>query len=297
MHENGFKIKMNDELTQNTPEWFEFRRTKIGASDAPIIMEVSPWKTPFQLWLEKTRMTLQETAPHQMRGIELEKLARHVFEKKTGMIMNPKVVLHPTLDWMMASLDGIDGNAVLEIKCPGQNDHEIAKNGKIPEKYIPQIQHQLAVTSLNLAYYFSFDGSDGIVVEVGRDDRYIERMICKELAFWKCIETCTPPPLNDRDFVRRNDFSWIETSQKWLKLQKKLTELEHEEKSLRETLIQMAENQSCFGGGIRLTRSLRKGNIQYSQIQELKEIDLEKYRNAPSEYWRLSAIEQQKPDK
>ena len=44
---------MNIELTQNTPEWLEFRRKKIGASDAPIILEVSTWKTPYQLWLVK----------------------------------------------------------------------------------------------------------------------------------------------------------------------------------------------------------------------------------------------------
>lgn len=41
-------------LLQNTQEWEKFRLQKIGASDAPIIMGVSPWKTPFQLWLEKT---------------------------------------------------------------------------------------------------------------------------------------------------------------------------------------------------------------------------------------------------
>lgn len=40
-------------LLQNTQEWEKFRLQKIGASDAPIIMGVSPWKTPFQLWLEK----------------------------------------------------------------------------------------------------------------------------------------------------------------------------------------------------------------------------------------------------
>lgn len=64
----------------------------------------------------------------------------------------------------------------MEIKCPGQADHDVAKSGKIPEKYIPHLQHQLAVTSLKLAYYFSFDGV-GVIVEVERNDSYIEQMI------------------------------------------------------------------------------------------------------------------------
>ena len=99
---------MNIELIQNTHEWLEFRRKKIGASDAPVILEVSPWKTPYQLWIEKTSGTPSITTHHQKRGLELEELARQTFEKKTGTIMFPKVVLHPSFDWMMASLDGID---------------------------------------------------------------------------------------------------------------------------------------------------------------------------------------------
>ena len=38
------------DLQQNTPEWLEFRRLRIGASDAPVIMEVSPYTTPYTLW-------------------------------------------------------------------------------------------------------------------------------------------------------------------------------------------------------------------------------------------------------
>lgn len=255
-------------------------------------MEVSPWKTPYQLWLEKTSGELPAISAYQKRGMELEELARQTFEKKTGIIMFPKVVLHPTFDWMMASLDGIDidGQSIVEIKCPGQIDHDTAKAGKIPEKYIPQLQHQLAVTGLKLACYFSFDGTDGVILEMKRDNDYIEPMLCIEKAFWEYIESCTPPPLKDRDFVNRQDLEWRETSQKWLETQKRLVDLGSEEKILRESLIRMAGNQSCHGGGIKLTRSVRKGAVQYAQVPELQGIDLEKYRKSPSEYWRLSAF-------
>jgi hypothetical protein len=93
-----------------------------------------------------------------------------------------------------------------------------------------------------------------------------------------------------RDFVSRNDPCWVETSQKWLEAKKRLEAIENEEKSLRESLIQMTENQSSIGGGIRLTRSMRKGSVQYSQIPELQGINLEKHRKEPSEIWRLSAF-------
>ena len=137
---------------------------------------------------------------------------------------------------------------------------------------------------------FSFDGIDGVIVEVGRDDDYIERMIELEKAFWGCVESCTPSPMKDRDFTNRQDLAWIETSKKWLETQKQLEVLESEEKALRESLIRMADNKNCFGGGIKLTRSFRKGVIQYSQIPELQYVDLEKHRKVPVEFWRFSEI-------
>lgn len=283
---------MTSQLIQNTPEWHAFRRKRIGASDAPVIMRISPWKTPYQLWIEKTSGIESSATPQQKRGLELEEAARQAFEKMTGMIMFPKVVLHPTHDWMMASLDGIDldGNCIVEIKCPGQADQEIAKQGKIPEKYFPQLQHQLAVTGLKKAFYFSFDGTNGVILEQERDESFITKMIDLEKEFWKCLVDLNAPSLCDRDFVQREDDEWTKISQKWLNIHRQLKSLEDEEKTLRGALIQMTENKNVTGGGIKLTRSLRKGNVQYHQIPELKDIDLEKYRKEPSEVWRLTAM-------
>ena len=41
-------------MEQKSEEWLDWRKKGIGSSDAPIIMGVSPWKTPFELWEEKT---------------------------------------------------------------------------------------------------------------------------------------------------------------------------------------------------------------------------------------------------
>lgn len=95
------------------------------------------------------------------------------------------------------------------------------------------------------------------------------------------------PPLNERDFIHREDEVWKETSQQWLNIHAQMKSLESEEKRLREALIQMAGSQNTTGGGIRLTRSLRKGNVQYAQIPELRNIDLEQYRKEPIEIWKL----------
>ncbi len=61
-------------MQQNTPEWLEYRKTKIGASDAPILMNCSPWSSPYDLWMEKKGMKApKKMTPAMQRGIDLRR--------------------------------------------------------------------------------------------------------------------------------------------------------------------------------------------------------------------------------
>ena len=44
---------MDRKNIQGTSEWLENRKNHIGASDAPVVMGVSPWDTPYKLWENK----------------------------------------------------------------------------------------------------------------------------------------------------------------------------------------------------------------------------------------------------
>ena len=101
------------------------------------------------------------------------------------------------------------------------------------------------------------------------------------------ILTQTPPA--KASYQQRKDPEWTEISKKWLDIHRQMQVLEMEEKALRELLIQMAGVENVTGGGVRITRSIRKGSIQYSQIPELQNVDLEKYRKESTEIWTLSA--------
>jgi putative phage-type endonuclease len=275
---------------QNTPEWEQMRLNKIGASDAPVIMGVSPWKTPYQLWEEK--LGLKKNAPKTMsmeRGIKLENQARDQFERLTGLVMMPQVIQHPSYEWMMASLDGIDflGHNIVEIKCPGREDHCIALDGRIPEKYYPQMQHQLAVTDLKEAYYFSYDGQNGVIVMVPRDDEYIEKLIDAEKKFWNSVESLEAPKLVARDYVEKSDEEWTQLSSSWLECNRQLEFYKEEEERIRERLIELSDKNNCRGGGIMLSRVVRKGNVDYKAVPELKTVNLDAYRKQSIEMWRL----------
>lgn len=277
-------------IKQNTPEWLEMRKKHLGASDAPVVMGVSPWKSPFQLWEEKLGLRKSQfTSAAMQRGHDLEPKALEMYNNCTSQCAVPEVVFHPEKKWMLASLDGIslDRSMVVEIKCPGKEDHYLASTGKIPEKYYPQLQHQLAVIGLDLLHYFSYREDSFHLVEVERDEEYIQKLYAEEGAFWKNVMDFEPPSLCDRDYIRKEDLDWQNIAKDWVAVKKELEDIKQKEKECRVRLIELTNGQSCQGGGIRVRKIVRKGAINYPEIPELSGVDLEKYRKASIETWKL----------
>jgi len=278
-------------LKQNTPEWLEARKSKIGASDAGVIMGASPWATPYQLWEQKLDLspaTFQNQA--MKRGLDLEDTARIELEKMTGLCFLPCVKFHASISYMMASLDGLDieGKHIAEIKCGNKIDHELAISGQVPDKYVPQLQHQLEVCQLDMVHYFSFDGQKGVVVKFYRDDKYIKKMLKEEEKFWECMQSFIPPEMTSRDYELKTEHAWARVAHEWKNTHFQLKELEAQERMLRDNIISMSGSKNSIGGGIKVTRSLRKGNVDYSAIPELKEVIIDKYRKKPVESYRIT---------
>lgn len=279
-------------LIPNTPEWETMRKDKIGASDAPIIMGISPYDTPYSLWQRKLDLLAPTPMTRPMeRGHELEPLAREQTEQQLGLSLRPQVKFHETLPWMMATLDGLseDEKTLVEIKCPGAVDHQTALSGQIPDKYFPQLQHQLEVCQLEKGFYFSYDGKAGVMIEFYRDDKYIKKLITVEKEFYTCMQDLTPPELTDRDFVDMENPEWFILASKWKQINSQLSALENEEKQLRESLISLCGNQSSKGGGVKVTRFLRKGSVDYGKIPQLKGLDIERFRKKPIECWKITS--------
>lgn len=276
------------DVEQGSKEWLDLRKTKITATDSCIIMGASHWKTRIQLYHEK----LSNDAPfppneRMQRGIDLEPIARDLFNVKSGWDMKPAVIVN---DWAMASLDGRDNSigCIVEIKCPGEKDHAIALQGKIPDHYYPQLQHQIWVAGVQIAYYFSFDGVDGVIVKVKRDDEYIEKMIAEEFKFYTCLQQKTPPEPSDEDYIEREDDLWQQCASKWRSVKNSIKDLEMEEEELRKQLIFLSGESNTKGAGISLCQVQRKGNVEYAKIPELKGVDLDKYRKGFINSWRIT---------
>lgn len=182
-------------LEQNTLEWLQWRRSKIGASDAPIIMLKSPWSTPYELWMEKIAGVKKSTNWAMQRGHELEPIAREMYEKHSGIKFTPMVKNHPQYEWMIASLDGVscDGKHIIEIKCPGPENHALAESGEIPEYYVIQMMHQMMVCGLDACTYVSYRNGDIVVIPVERNEELCASILDAEKEFYESMRILEIP--------------------------------------------------------------------------------------------------------
>ncbi len=133
-----------------------------GASDAPPIMQKSPWVSNIQLWEEKTgRRAPKDLSdnPAVQRGIREEPIIRDAFAKEhpeLKVISNPYDILYlKKYPFITCTLDGeliekkTGRKGVLEIKTGSYTSKkylDVWRQDKIPEHYFPQVCQQLLVT-------------------------------------------------------------------------------------------------------------------------------------------------------
>lgn len=112
-----------------TKSQLEFRKGKIGASDAASALGISPWKTKAAFWNELMGYVTPE--PLGERGIignEIEPVIIKAYKRRTGFNVypSPDTLIHEKYPWMICHLDGIVSGLnigrkirVLEIKNVG----------------------------------------------------------------------------------------------------------------------------------------------------------------------------------
>ena len=174
-------------------EWLAQRTKGVGGSDVAAIMGLSPWKTPAQVWLEKTGRVEPEDIsahPYVQFGNIMEPVVGRLFAERHPDFRVRRVnaicqsVERP---WAQASLDFEvnDGTSwgVLEIKT--------ARSAKdwadgVPYHYLTQVVHYLDVTGRAYAYVAVFfrDSCEFAEYRVERDEEDIEAVRSAVDDFW-----------------------------------------------------------------------------------------------------------------
>ena len=211
------------------PEACFERRHFIGGSDANIILSADPEKI-LRLWREKRA----ETEPEDlscclpvMLGCWTETFNRHWFEQLTGeRICEVGLVVDcDKQPWRRCTLDGTveSSGAVWEAK----HTSAFAKPEEVLERYMPQLQHNMAVVGSERAVLSVIFGNHKFeIMEVAADWLYQIELLDAEADFWDCVQTgrlpvpVQPPPppkgLAVREICFEGNNAWASAAFGWL---------------------------------------------------------------------------------
>lgn len=278
-------------LEQGSPEWHGWRNSLITATDSPVLLGLSPYSTPYKLWQTKLGVIERQEANAAMqRGSQLEPIARDKFISESGIFMAPACVESDEYNFLGASLDGVSSNGeyILEIKCNGHFYHSKVLQGEVPNFHMAQMQHQLLVSKAKKCFYYSFDGNNGVSIEVLPDPNFADNLLPKAREFMRCLAYYESPALTEKDYKdMSHNKSWNEYASIYQELDKSIKALEDKKEILRKKLIDLCELQNCEGSGIKILKSFTKGRVDYESIPELKVIDLDRYRKEPIACWKI----------
>lgn len=192
------KLTSTHGMDQET--WLEMRRRGIGSSDAPAICGLDSYRSPLAVWAEKTgQLDRSEAGETAYWGHKLEEIVAREFAERHGRrVKRIHAILqrHPD-EWMIADLDRVvcDSQLVpLEIKTTSER-HADEWDKQPPDKVLAQVYHQLAVTEAPYAYVAVLIGGQRYRdYRIDYDRKAISNLIAIERAFWRLVETQTPPP-------------------------------------------------------------------------------------------------------
>lgn len=262
------------------------RKNYIGGSDMPIILGISSYKTPYQLYCEKKgiiQISLQET-PVQYWGSQLESVIRQEFCKKNNVTITvpTDAVTHPFYPFLRGNLDGFipEWNAVFEAKCSHafmtQNWGESGSDA-IPMEYLVQVAFYCSVTNADCAYIaVLIGGNDYREFKYTRDLDLENSIINAACNFWNAVQNdIAPPPTAMIDLklmYPKTDPSKIKTINKdvfeqltrFKNIKNKIKELDEQAEKERFNILRYMEDTECladaFGNTLATAKINKKGS-------------------------------------
>lgn len=270
---------MKHEFVQGSESWLAFRRTMRNASETPMVMGVSPFGGWQEVKDAKAGFGFKGNAAT-AHGTKHEETARQKFEEVYGLIGGPSCVSDgqyaASLDWISH-----DEKTIAEFKVPYQGKN--SKLWKAMEKgdalyYAWQVQHQLMVTpSAELCVFFVYDAESGdyLSAEILPNAVTFIR-IREEWDKWQAWADSGEP--EQRDGIKHDDDLWGTAATRYIEAKNALDKAQEELDAAKQALLDLSEGPKEYGYGVTVTRSERKGAVDYAKVPELKGIDLEPYR-------------------
>lgn len=192
-------------IEQGTEAWHQLRLGKVTASRVADILaqtrtgpSASRQNYLIELALQRSTGTIEPSYTNAAMewGTQTEPQARVAYEVETGNFVDQVAFIdHPTIANFGCSPDGLIGDdGLIEIKCCNSSTHwEYFKKKAPPQKYITQMQTQMAVTGRKWCDFVSFDPrmpqrSQLLIVRLPRNEEFIEKIEKEVIKFLEEVE-------------------------------------------------------------------------------------------------------------
>ena len=198
-------------------QYFSVDRTKyIGGSDIGAILGLSQFRTPLEVWMEKTGKQMKKIDSLPLRfGSFAEEFVASEYARATGCALthDQSTFIHPKYSYMSAHIDRLvlgDGaqslpTKILECKTANpfaQSQWGEAGSDQVPMSYLCQCVWYMAITAIEKAdLAVLFGNSDFRVYEITRDLELEELVIQRAQTFWgkNVLGDIPPPEVNEAD--------------------------------------------------------------------------------------------------
>jgi predicted phage-related endonuclease len=238
----------------------------LGGSDANVILSANSERI-LQLWREKRGEAEPQdlsTSIAVMLGNWTEAFNRQWYEGLTGerVVNCGRVVNCSKYEWRACTLDGVleGSGAVWEAK----HTSAFAKGDEVLERYMPQLQHNMAVAGAEAAVLSVIFGNHKYeVFEVASDWLYQLELLEAEESFWDCVlsgqepvpaDPPRPPrPVGTREICFEGNNAWASAACDWLQ-HNAAAKIHAKATGLIKDLVE-ADVKRAFGHGIEAKRS------------------------------------------
>lgn len=200
------RLIMTVEAMKDRAAWLRMRSGGIGGSDAAVIAGLSPWKSPYELYLEKVGEAAAPDLSDNERvywGTVLEETVAREFTKRTGKKLYRRGLMQNNeYPFLLASIDRLvtGEDAGLECKTAGAYSKAAWDGDAIPPAYYCQCQHYMLVTGAPYWYIAVLIGGQHYECRrIERDEEDVAALLQAEATFWHCVETKQPPALDGSD--------------------------------------------------------------------------------------------------
>lgn len=185
--------------TSTREAWLAERRKGVGASEAAAVLGVSRWRTKLEVYMDKLNLLPDRQTPQMKWGLRHEPTIARAYEEETGRTLTATQLhlKHDKAPWMMATLDHLAGDRVVQLKTAGEwSAGEFGEPGteEVPKEYFLQCQQEMACSGREVADLATLIGlSDFRIYTIRLRPAIIAELIEVERDFMDRVARQEPP--------------------------------------------------------------------------------------------------------